>query len=274
MYIVVLTNHKGGIGKTTLSDFIARGLALRGWRVLAIDGDPQGHLSLRLAGKKAPALHDLLIREANWNDLTVELKPERYALPGESLRKVTGELHVLPGDHETISIPLLTDRPETLAIRLEEMQDKIDVVVIDTSPTASQLHSFFYTAAHSILYPTELAFSSMDGLAQSIIARDAASRVRQSRWQLPAIHVAGIIPMKFRRGVNEQEENLKALKAQFGERVWSPISLRTLWTEAESRMLAPWSLDPYSDVVAEAFGLIDRVEQDMKRVESETYVQA
>ena len=65
-----------------------------------------------------------------------------------------------------------------------------------------------------------------------------------------------------------------SLKAQFGERVWSPISLRTLWTEAESRMLAPWSLDPYSDVVAEAFGLIDRVEQDMKRVESETYVQA
>ena len=84
MIVITLINEKGGVGKTTLATHIACGLAARGRSVVILDGDPQGHATIRLGVKKAPALYDLLVRDGEWSNAVRAVAPERFGIPGES----------------------------------------------------------------------------------------------------------------------------------------------------------------------------------------------
>jgi cellulose biosynthesis protein BcsQ len=134
-------------------------------------------------------------------------------------------------------------------------------VLIDTSPTPSLLHGVFYTATDHIIYPTELALMSFDGLVESIKHRMAADNKRSQRWGMPPIDVLGIVPMKYRGNTVEQQDNLAELRKQFGATVWEPIAMRTDWTESESRALPVFTHKPDSAAALDAWELVDRVEE-------------
>ena len=68
MKVLTFLNEKGGVGKTTLTSTIGAGLAIMGYRVLLIDADPQGHLTISYGLKKHHSLYDLLVRDAEFND--------------------------------------------------------------------------------------------------------------------------------------------------------------------------------------------------------------
>jgi len=265
MKVVTLSNEKGGVGKTTMALHISMGLAKRGYRVLAIDGDPQRHLTLRMGFPEQPSIYDLLVRDANWNtkDLVKVVPPEKYGIPGETVPRAGGLL-LLPGNKETRNIASLIADSAQLAMRLEELEGKVDVVVIDTPPTPSLLHGVFYTATHHILYPTELAYCSFDGLVESLKARAKSSKMRQEKWGLPSIEVSGIIPLKFRKRVSEDETSLKKLHEQFGNKVWPAIRLRTIWKEAEAKAVPVWAISRTCQAADDAWEVIDRVEESIK----------
>lgn len=262
MQVITLLNEKGGVGKTTLAVHIAAGLACRGQNVLMVDGDPQGHATVRFGLKKEPGLYNLLVRDAAWEETTRTVPPERYGMPGERLP--TGRLWVVPSNVETRNIANSISDADLLAIRLDEIADRVDVVVMDTSPTPSLLHGAFYTATDAIIYPTKLTYTSFDGLVESIRRRQAADNSRAARWQLPRIEVMGVIPIEYRGNTLEQQENLAELQRQFGSLVWMPVPQRTLWTESESRALPVFALDPSSGAALDAWEIIDRVEEGLR----------
>lgn len=261
MKIITLLNEKGGVGKTTLAVHIAAGLAVRGKRVLLIDGDPQGHATVRSGLKKTPGLYDLLVRDAEFTQVTRRISGERFGLVGDRLPD--GELLVLPSNVETRGIVNAIDEAERLAIRLDELRDLVDVVLVDTSPTPSLLHGVFYTATDAVIYPTKLTYTSFDGLVESIKRRMAADETRAARWHLPRIEVLGIVPVEYRRGTNEQDANLAELRGQFGDLVWAPIPQRTIWTESESKALPVWNLRSSDPAAFDAWELLDRVEEGL-----------
>lgn len=258
MLVITLVNEKGGVGKTTLATHIAAGLAARGSRIVVIDGDPQGHATIRLGVKKGPALYDLLVRDGEWKNAVRAVAPERFTIPGESPK---GNLWVVPSNVETRNIASSISDADSLAMRLDELKNMVDVVIIDTSPTPSLLHGAFYTATDLIIYPTKLTFTSFDGLVESIHRRMAADKARQERWGLPPIRVAGIAPVEYRAGTIEQQRNLEELTKQFGSLVWRPIPMRTIWTESESMALPVYSIDPGSEAALDVWELIDRVQE-------------
>ena len=262
MKTIVLLNEKGGVGKTTLAVHIAMGLACRGRSVMLIDGDPQGHATMRLGHRKQAGLYDLLVRDAEWSAVSCLVKPERYGIPGE--RMPDGKLWVIPSNVETRNIASSISDADALALRLDEIRDMVQVVIIDTSPTPSLLHGAFYTAADAIIYPTKLTFTSFDGLVESIERRMAADKTRQAKWNMPAIDVLGIVPVEYRGITAEQQINLTSLRKQFGKLVWNPIPQRTVWTESESQALPVYHLEPNGDAAADAWELIDKVEGGLR----------
>jgi cellulose biosynthesis protein BcsQ len=139
------------------------------------------------------------------------------------------------------------------------MRDKIDIVIIDTSPTPSLLHGAIYTATDAILYPTKLAYTSFDGLVESIKHRMAADETRHKNWGIAPMEVLGIVPVEYRANTIEQQENLRALKDHFGDRVWNPIPQRTHWIECEGQAQPVYQMYPTSIASADAWYLIDRV---------------
>lgn len=262
MLVITLINEKGGVGKTTLATHVACGLAATGSRVVVIDGDPQGHATIRLGVRKAPALYDLLVRDGEWQQAVKPVSPERFGIPGEKLPD--GKLWVVPSNVETRNIASSISDADALAMRLDELKSMVDIVIIDTSPTPSLLHGAFYTATDKIIYPTKLSFTSFDGLVESIHRRMAADRARQERWGLPPIDVAGIVPMEYRASTSEQQRNLEQLKAQFGSLVWEPIPQRTIWTESESAALPVYALEPTGDAARDTWNLIDRLQEVLR----------
>lgn len=259
MKIVTLLNEKGGVGKTTVSNHLAMGLAARGGRVLLVDGDPQGHATIRCGLEKSPGLYDLLVRDAKWRDVIKVIKPERFGIPGERLP--SGSLWVLSSNKETRSIADNISEAGLLAERLQELEAKLDFVIIDTSPTPSLLHGVFYMATDYAIYPTQLAYTSFDGLVESIKVRMAADETRQTNWKLPRIQVLGILPTIYRSNTKEQADNLKLLRDQFNSMVWEPIPQATIWTEAESRGKTVYGIDAGSDAAGHVWEMCDRVEE-------------
>lgn len=259
MKVITLLNEKGGVGKTTLATHISAGLAAQGHNVLLVDADAQGHATLRCGFPKSAGLYDLLIRDGEWSELTRQVDSERYSVPAWR----AGKLYVLPSNKETRNIANTTNDGAIFARRLDELRDagKIDLVVIDTSPTPSLLHATFFVASDYVLIPTELAYSSFDGLSESIKSKQGADGGRKRFYDLPPIEVLGIVPMKFRTSTKEQIDNLAKLKQQFGDKVWSPIPLRTLWTETEGTALPVWKLDAGSEATEECWSLVQQVER-------------
>lgn len=257
MKTITLVNEKGGVGKTTIAGHLAAGLAAKGKRVMLIDGDPQGHASIRAGVKKGPGLYDLMVREAEWKNVVKLVPPEKYSVPGERIS--SGTLWVLPSNVETRNIANSISDADSFAMRLDEISGMVDYCIIDTSPTPSLLHGAFYTATDAIIYPTMLAFTSFDGLAESIKRRQVADKVRESRWGLAPIELMGIVPVAYRSVTSEQKHNLMELRKTFGKAVWTPIAQAVIWQETESRALPVWQLEPSHPATKQAWAMVERV---------------
>jgi len=247
MKIITLLNEKGGVGKTTLATHIATGLAIRGHRVIVADADPQGHATVALGINRTPGLYNLLVREESFRDNLQLVNPSTYEVPGQ---QVKGQLYVVPGNHETRAIPLMTSDGLIVLKRFAELRDYVDVVIFDTSPTPSLLHASIYMATNSIIYPTECEFLSLDGLKMSLQHKDSIQPTRE-QWGLPNLEVLGIVPMKYRSSTVLHSHNLESLQRHYTDKVWEPLTLGTIWGEASQRRRPVFHLAPESRAAEE-----------------------
>ena len=256
MKIVTLSNFKGGCGKSTSATHIASGLAIRGKRVVLVDGDPQAHATLMFGLQEEPALYDLLVRNAPFEKTLRPVRPNVYTSDGQT----TGELFVIPSNVETRSIPLHITDPFVMHKRLHQLDNWADLIVIDTSPTPSLLQTVIFVATDAMIYPTKCEALSFDGLNKSLGFRDEAQPMRE-KYGLSPVELMGIIPIMYRSSTIEHNELLGALKRNFGDLVWRPIPQRTVWAEA-SRMRQPvFAVAPETKAAQDAWYMVDQVTQ-------------
>lgn len=157
MKTITITNEKGGVAKTTTSIQLAFGLAMKGFKVLAIDLDSQKNLSNTFGLKpqmKVNTIQDLI--------------------EGEDIRKCifkkNDNLFVIFGDSRT----RLDFQPKTkedfqlLKQKLDEVKDLFDFVVIDTPPKTERFNILAMTTSDEIIIPMEADTYSMQGLATTL----------------------------------------------------------------------------------------------------------
>ena len=155
--IQVFYNFKGGTGKTTISYQVATHLAIMGYNVLAIDIDPQGHLSNAILGEdslSAPTLYDV------WFGGTENVKDIiQPAYPGLDL--ICGNLSLT-----RVEVPLnqRTKREEILKKTLSQVSKDYDYIIIDTNPTISTLNMSALVSSDHINIVCETQPLSLSGL--------------------------------------------------------------------------------------------------------------
>ncbi len=257
--IITLLNEKGGVGKTTLATHIAAGLAHRGQRVVLVDADAQGHSTVRCGLPKQPGFYDLLVRDANFEQVLRPVEPVRYMTPGETPR---GQFFIVPGNVETRLVSeALGDNLWIFQERFTELDGLIDAVVVDTSPTPSLLHGLIYMATDHILYPSELEDLSLDGLAESIRHRSKADKRREMQG-LDNIRIMGIQPTMYRK-CNVHDYHLQLLLENFKRLTWPSIPLRKTWAETGTANKMLFAYAPSSAATVEAWALVERVEKGL-----------
>ncbi len=155
--VQLFLNFKGGTGKTSLSSSYAYRLAERGYRVLMIDLDSQGHATKCLGeegGSFERTLHEVLIRKVPLEEVTV-----RTAMPGLDL--VPANLAM-----STIDLALmpLAGREFRLRNALQGFTGRHDFVVLDAPPSFGLLNLNALMAASDLVIPVLADFLSYDGL--------------------------------------------------------------------------------------------------------------
>jgi chromosome partitioning protein len=257
--IITLLNEKGGVGKTTLATHIAAGLAIRGYRVVLADSDPQGNATTAFGAQKEPGFYDLIVRNAKFQDVLRLISPERYALPDDAAT-IQGSLMLIPSNIESRNIAGSISDAFSVLRRFHQLRDMVDFVVFDTSPTPSLLHASIYMATDGIIYPTKCESWSFDGLRESLGHREQFDPLRM-KYNLAPINVLGIVPIMFRTKTVEHSENLNLLKKAFGDIVWKPIPEAIIWAEAAGMKRSLFSIAPDSKATERMWDIIERLEK-------------
>ena len=213
---IVLTNHKGGVGKSTSATNIAVGLVqvLRhvkapNSRVLLIDTDSQGHATLVTTGYNNFGKDDSL-----YTVLMADRKDASHVLSKCIVQSEWDpDLHVLPAS------PLLEGAERELQgtagapYRLSEPLSKIAAhyaaIIIDTRPSFSLMTEMGLIAATHAIIPVEPRYLETVGLLSVI---DKINEIREG-WRHPGLHVSGILVTKMDRRIKGHVNLLEEIQA-------------------------------------------------------------
>ncbi len=259
MQTITLLNEKGGVGKTTVATHLAAGLAIKGLRVVMLDMDPQANTTQLLFDNPKEQIadyqnvYDLLVRYKDWAKLLVYPDLVRWA----GGYTPTGTLAVLPGNIETRSIPMMVGDVLLLGKRLAELQNAVDVVVIDTSPTPSLLNAMILFATDAILYPAECESLSLAGLQQTLLHVSELNNQRIAQG-MKATYMMGVQPTKY-KNIRAHNYGLELLTNKFQEQVFPALASRKEWIEAFYQLQTVFAYAPQSVTANEAWGMVDRV---------------
>jgi len=230
MKTFVITNNKGGTGKTTLSKLLAERFAIDGKRVLGIDLDPQCSFSHRFMemdlgprDKKdwIPPVHpDYVPGEVEgWDgrSSSADVFLTGLAFPYPTHIE---NLEIIPG-HSTNLLQVERVRKndvhaEVLKImrewvNMDEIKDDYDICIFDTGPSKGPLTASAIHASTHMLIPAEMEQQSIEGLFGMIQLRTHENLMRSSEEQIELI---GILPNKFKTQRKRQHEHLTALREE------------------------------------------------------------
>ena len=184
--VISVSNQKGGVGKTVTSVNLGIGLAREGKRVLLIDADPQGSLTISLGFHEPDQLEYSLA--------TVMMK----IINDECFNVQDGIIHheegvdILPGNIELsgleVSLVGVISRETILKEYVEKARKEYDYIIIDCMPSLGMLTINALVSADSVLIPVQTAYLPVKGLQQLI---KTVSRVK--RHLNPKIQIEGIL---------------------------------------------------------------------------------
>lgn len=216
MRIIAIANQKGGVGKTATVASLAAGLAAHGRRVLAVDDDPQGNLSMALGavpGSNSLTSYDLLL------DPRVGVKDCVAPVPW-------GDVAVVPTDVRLAAaeVELSSAADRTLRLR-EKLRRKLpyDYVLIDTPPSLGFLTLNALGAADGVIIPVQCSYLAMQGLRQLL---DTIEAVREHGNDTLRI-VGLILTMYDPRTLHTQQVEAR-LREHFGDLVLDPPIRRSV----------------------------------------------
>jgi chromosome partitioning protein len=215
--VIAVANQKGGVGKTTSTINLGAALAEYGRRVLLVDFDPQGALSVGL-GVQAHELETTIYN----------LLMERGVEIDDVIRSTSVEgMDLLPSniDLSAAEVQLVTEvgREQALGRALKPVLDRYDVILIDCQPSLGLLTVNALTAADEVVIPLECEFFSLRGVALLI---DTIEKVRERLN--PRLHIAGILATMYdARTVHGREVFARVVEA-FGDTVFDTVITRTV----------------------------------------------
>jgi chromosome partitioning protein len=203
--VIAFANQKGGVAKTTTTLNLAVAFAESGHRVLCVDLDPQGNLTMSQGidpDKVEKSLYDVLV-----NDMPIsEIVQHREIDIAVSSIDLAGA---------EIAMSTKIGRERSLEKALKEVSGDYDFVCIDTPPSLGLLTINALTAASKVIVPVQCEYLSMRGLVQ---LQNTLKMIQENLN--PDVKIEGILPTMLDSRTVHAKEAVEILEENFGELVF------------------------------------------------------
>jgi chromosome partitioning protein len=215
--VLAVCNQKGGVGKTTSTINLGAALAECGRKVLLVDFDPQGALSVGLGIQphelEQTVYNVIMERSVNITDVIRETRVENVDLLPSNIDLSAAEVQLVAE----------VGREHTLLRVLRPVMDVYDYVLVDCQPSLGLLTVNALTAADGVLIPLECEFFSLRGVALLI---DTIEKV-QERLN-PNLGITGILATMFDPRTLHSKEVMARVVEAFGDTVFDTVINRTV----------------------------------------------
>ncbi|MDO5110955.1 MAG: AAA family ATPase [Clostridia bacterium] len=211
--VIAVANQKGGVGKTTTTESLGIGLAQQGKRVLLVDADPQGSLTIGLGYREPDRIEDTMyeIMQAAIEDSgTTDLR-EATLHHAEGVDLLPANIRLAAMEMQLLNVMM----GETIMQRIvESVKTNYDYVIIDCMPSLGLLTINALTAADSVIIPVQAQYLSARGLEQ-LLQSIAKIRKRIN----PLLQIGGILTTMIADRTNIAKDITALIQDAYGANV-------------------------------------------------------
>lgn len=215
--IIVMCNQKGGVGKTTTAISLGAALVELGRKVLLVDFDPQGSMTVGLgfnAHQVEQSVYDVLM------DRSVPIKDVILPTKVDNLDLVPANIDLSAAEMQLVSE---VGREQVLARSLHPIRSDYDVILVDCQPSLGLLTVNALTAADGVIIPLECEYFALRGVA---LLTETIEKVRErTNFNL---RIVGLLGTMFDSRTLHGKEVLRTLVDGWGDLVFHTVIRRTV----------------------------------------------
>jgi chromosome partitioning protein len=212
-HVIAFANQKGGVAKTTSTVNLGAALREHDLRVLAVDMDPQGNLTMS-QGIDTEGL------EKSMYDVLVHRTPIEDVIYERELDVAASTIDLAGAE---MALATMIGRERALQRALDAVRENYDYILIDTPPSLGLLTINALTASEGVIVPVQCEYLSLRGLLQ---LEKTLEMIRENLN--PDVRIKGILPTLFDARTHHGKESIEVLRENFGDLVFDTVVRKTI----------------------------------------------